>query len=307
MVKKPPANDETQVRPLGGNDSMEKGMATHCSTLAWRESHGQRSLVGYSPWGCTESDTTQWLTLRLEGKCGGKNRGPWAQDTGRNHAWKGERRFLGTWGEGVPTAKQAQRLGPQGLATAAGRVRSTGCGAWRDRGAESGRGSVRVRLVSLFLFLNLQHRGAAHPPRWVSHKPQRSGRVLGGQSRDVAAETRARGGGSHGGRWCFIAHSSCLPSRRRMTLPARYNQAGPCDSPVKARRVTCHVHYRTVKVYVHTLLLPSSKELAMSTWWRLHQPDPRVKLTRERRQGCYMGCARPLVAVRAVVCYRSIA
>ena len=23
------------------------------------ESHGQRSLVGYSPWGCTESDTTE--------------------------------------------------------------------------------------------------------------------------------------------------------------------------------------------------------------------------------------------------------
>ena len=25
------------------------------------ESHGQRSLVGYSPWGCKQSDTTQWL------------------------------------------------------------------------------------------------------------------------------------------------------------------------------------------------------------------------------------------------------
>ena len=27
------------------------------------ESHGQRSLVGYSPRGCKESDTTEWLTL----------------------------------------------------------------------------------------------------------------------------------------------------------------------------------------------------------------------------------------------------
>ena len=26
------------------------------------ESHGQRSLVGYSPWGCKELDTTEWLT-----------------------------------------------------------------------------------------------------------------------------------------------------------------------------------------------------------------------------------------------------
>ena len=28
-----------------------------------KQSHGQRSLVGYSPWGCKESDTTEWLTL----------------------------------------------------------------------------------------------------------------------------------------------------------------------------------------------------------------------------------------------------
>ena len=27
------------------------------------ESHGQRSLVGCSPWGCKESDTTEQLTL----------------------------------------------------------------------------------------------------------------------------------------------------------------------------------------------------------------------------------------------------
>ena len=26
------------------------------------ESHGQRSLAGYSSWGCTESDMTEWLT-----------------------------------------------------------------------------------------------------------------------------------------------------------------------------------------------------------------------------------------------------
>ena len=26
------------------------------------KSHGQRSLAGYSPWGCKESDTTEWLT-----------------------------------------------------------------------------------------------------------------------------------------------------------------------------------------------------------------------------------------------------
>ena len=35
-------------------------MATHSSILAWI-SHGQRSLVGYSPWGHKESDTTERL------------------------------------------------------------------------------------------------------------------------------------------------------------------------------------------------------------------------------------------------------
>ena len=29
------------------------------------ESHGHRSLGGYSSWGCKESDTTEWLTLCL--------------------------------------------------------------------------------------------------------------------------------------------------------------------------------------------------------------------------------------------------
>ena len=30
------------------------------------KSHGQRNLVGYSPWGCKESDTTEWLSVRAE-------------------------------------------------------------------------------------------------------------------------------------------------------------------------------------------------------------------------------------------------
>ena len=37
-------------------------MATHSSILAWREFHGQRSMAGYSPWGCKESDMTEQLT-----------------------------------------------------------------------------------------------------------------------------------------------------------------------------------------------------------------------------------------------------
>ena len=47
-----------KVRSLGGDDPLEKEMATHSSILAWR-SHGQRSLAGYSPQGLTEPDTTE--------------------------------------------------------------------------------------------------------------------------------------------------------------------------------------------------------------------------------------------------------
>ena len=36
MIKNLPAMQETQVQSLGQEDPLEKGMATHCSTLAWR-------------------------------------------------------------------------------------------------------------------------------------------------------------------------------------------------------------------------------------------------------------------------------
>ena len=48
--KNPPKMWETWVQSLGWKDPLEKGMATHCSILPWR-THGQRSMVGYSPWG----------------------------------------------------------------------------------------------------------------------------------------------------------------------------------------------------------------------------------------------------------------
>ena len=36
MVKYTPAMQKIQIRSLGGEDLLEKGMATHSSTLAWR-------------------------------------------------------------------------------------------------------------------------------------------------------------------------------------------------------------------------------------------------------------------------------
>ena len=45
------------VQCLGQEDTLEKDMAIHSSILAWRIPHGQRRLVGYSPWDQKESDT----------------------------------------------------------------------------------------------------------------------------------------------------------------------------------------------------------------------------------------------------------
>ena len=57
MVKHLPAMQETQVRFLGREDPIEKGMATHSSILGL-ENYGQRNLAGYSS-GVTESDMTE--------------------------------------------------------------------------------------------------------------------------------------------------------------------------------------------------------------------------------------------------------
>ena len=45
MVKNPPARQQTQVRSLGQEDPLEKGMATHSSILAWRISWTEKSLA----------------------------------------------------------------------------------------------------------------------------------------------------------------------------------------------------------------------------------------------------------------------
>ena len=64
MVKNLPAMQETQVRSLGWEDTLKKGMATHSSILAWSISWteapgGLQSMV------LKESDVTEQLTLSL--------------------------------------------------------------------------------------------------------------------------------------------------------------------------------------------------------------------------------------------------
>ena len=66
VVKNPPANagdvwdmyETWDVQSLGWEDSREEGMATH-SSVSPGESHEQRRLAGYSPWGHKEWDMNE--------------------------------------------------------------------------------------------------------------------------------------------------------------------------------------------------------------------------------------------------------
>ena len=57
MVKNLPATQETQVQSLGGEDPLEKGMATHSSILAW-EIPWTKEPGGLQFMGHKELDTT---------------------------------------------------------------------------------------------------------------------------------------------------------------------------------------------------------------------------------------------------------
>ena len=57
-IKHLPAMWETWVLSLGQEDPLEKEMATHSGTLAWK-SNGWRSLIDYNSWGRKEQDTTK--------------------------------------------------------------------------------------------------------------------------------------------------------------------------------------------------------------------------------------------------------
>ena len=57
-VKNLPAMQETWVLSLVQEDPPEKGMALTPVFLPGKF-HGQRSLVGYRPWGCKKLDMTE--------------------------------------------------------------------------------------------------------------------------------------------------------------------------------------------------------------------------------------------------------
>ena len=62
MVKNLPARQETQVPSLGGEDPLEKGMATHSNIPAWRIPWTEQP-VRLQSMGLKESDTAKQLSL----------------------------------------------------------------------------------------------------------------------------------------------------------------------------------------------------------------------------------------------------
>ena len=62
MVKYLPVNAGDTNSIPEWKDPLQEEMATHSSILAGK-SRGQRSLVGYSPWGDKELDTTEHASL----------------------------------------------------------------------------------------------------------------------------------------------------------------------------------------------------------------------------------------------------
>ena len=66
-VKKPPAMQEMQVQSLGWVDPLEQGMAIHLPG----KSHGQRRLVGCSPWVAkSQTRLTNTVTAASSGHSG---------------------------------------------------------------------------------------------------------------------------------------------------------------------------------------------------------------------------------------------
>ena len=56
---------ETRVWFLSQEDTSEEEMATHSSILAWKIPWTEEPGRLYSPVGCKESDTTEWLSMHI--------------------------------------------------------------------------------------------------------------------------------------------------------------------------------------------------------------------------------------------------
>ena len=87
VVKKPPANDDMrhEFNPWVGKISWSRKWQPIPVFLPGKF-HGQKSLVGYSPWGHKDLDTTEWASKAEKKRGGGVNiQNPEATEFGKSH------------------------------------------------------------------------------------------------------------------------------------------------------------------------------------------------------------------------------
>ena len=65
MVKNIPAKQETRVQENPGSGKSTREGNGNPLQYSKRKSHGQKSLIGYSPWGHKKSDRTEQLSTQL--------------------------------------------------------------------------------------------------------------------------------------------------------------------------------------------------------------------------------------------------
>ena len=101
VVKNPPANAGNVVQSLGQENPLKKEMATHSVFLSGKP-HGERSLMGYSPWRNIKLryDLVTKQQRRNQQEIRYKGADQWAgrQSSGNNWTWI-ENKEIDTYGQ----------------------------------------------------------------------------------------------------------------------------------------------------------------------------------------------------------------
>ena len=108
------------------------------------KSHGRRSLVDYSPWGCKESDTTERLHFHFSLSCLGEGNGNPLQ-----YSYLENPRDGGAWWAAIYGVTQTEHDWSD-LAAAEWKIEVWGMGTWGQKGIICMSQETRIQIVSFF-------------------------------------------------------------------------------------------------------------------------------------------------------------